>query len=336
MAKKLSKTRKKLIRSKSGLSRRRITPTHPDLLAASYGKKLAAEIERAFKLVEKRLFPVLANLDSLQRADIADDADSAGKVIESIMNQFFGGMFTGGNPNLTNYSREVSKKIVTPMQSQVDQFSETQFTKNFKKISGVDPLRFAPELSDALKVAGEQNVNKIVTQSSKYFDSIKEMTNDALRKGISAKELAEDIRNLTGSTKRQSELIAVDQVQKLNADLEQTRQKSNGIKRYIWRTRKNARVRSRGNSGGASDHAGIEGAAIDYSFPPTTVLKGKRAGERNHPGSDINCKCWAEPIIDDLLGEVSPQLVAAEAKTQTLISAGRIPGYTLPKRKEAA
>jgi uncharacterized protein with gpF-like domain len=305
-------------------------------LAASYAKRLQKEIERGFRLVKDKLLPMLPKLPGFQRADIAGDADRINEIMNSILNRFFGGMLSKDQPNLGRYGRAVASKIVLPMQAQVDGFSQVRFTRQFKRISGVAPLQFAPELSDALEVAGDQNVNKITTVSSKYFDDIREMTNQALRKGTSVKELAEDIRILTDSTKTQSKLIAIDQVQKLNADLERTRQQANGIKRYIWRTRKNARVRSKSNSSGFSDHQGLEGAVFDYGFPPVTVLKGKRAGERNNPGMDINCKCWQEPVIEDLTGKVTPQLIAAEDKTRKLIEAGRVPGYKLPKRKEAA
>jgi uncharacterized protein with gpF-like domain len=339
MPQKLSQTRKKQLEARSAQSRRPVTPLHPDLLAASYGKKLEAEVERGFQLVKKHLFPALKNETDMPetiRADIDDDSEKINEVIDGILKRYFGGMFSKSNPNLTKYARNVSKKLVDPMQAQVDRFNKNQFTRQFKRIAGVDPLQFEPELSAFLTVAGDQNVNKIVTQSSNYFDSIRQMTDDALREGTSVKELADDIQILTDSTKSQANLIAIDQVQKLNADLESQRQQNNGITRYIWQTRKNARVRSKSNSSGYSDHAGLEGAVIDWQYPPITVLKGKRAGERNHPGKDINCKCWSQPVIEDLTGKTSKVLEAAERKTQQLINDGRIPGYTLPKKKTEA
>jgi len=331
----ISKTRKKLIRS--GIGRRPVQSLLPDLQAAAYAKKLQTEIERGFNLVRKRLFPVLKSLESLQRVDtVTDDAGRANEVLNEILNSFFGGMLSKDQPNLGRYSRKVAAKLVNPMQTGVDKFNAAQFKKQFKRISGVDPLKSAAGISDALEVAGQHNVDKIVTVNSNYFDQIRESSNRALRKGTSYGDLKTEIVELTEATQQRAKLIAVDQVQKLNADLEQTRQKGNGISRYFWRTRRNARVRSKANSKGYSDHAGLEGAVIDYNHPPVTVLSGKRAGETNHPGHDINCKCWSEPVLEDLTGKSSGALEEGEKITRRLISENRIPGYTLPELKKKA
>lgn len=339
MAQKISAHRKKLLKARFSKSRRPVQQSLPVLLWAAYASRLEKEIARGFELIKSMLFPVLKNdIETLKpiRADILEDSDKIDKVINLILKKYFGSMRASDEPNLTGYARSVASKIVNPMQAKVDNFSEREFTKTFKRISDVDPLQFNAGLSDLLKVAGKQNINKIVTVNSKYFSDIQDLVDSALRSGTSVSELADSIRKLTDSTKTQSRLIAIDQVQKLNADLEQQRQKNNGITRYIWRTRRNARVRSKGNSNGYSDHAGLEGAIFDYRFPPVTVLKGKRAGERNHPGKDINCKCSAEPVIEDLTGETSKTLEAAEEKTRQLIKAGRIPGYSLPERQTKA
>jgi len=336
MPQKISERRKKLLRARAKTGRRPLDPIHPDLLAAAWSKKLRTEVGRGFELVKKHLFPVLREDDldgfgGAVRTDIDDDADIINPVINKILDRYFGGMSSLEKPNLGRYSSLLAKQLVQPMQKQVDRHHKTQFSRTFKKIAGVDPLQFEPELSGFLEVAGDQNVNKIVSLNNSYFDTIREKTNQALRKGTSVSELTAEITDLTKTTQSRANLIAIDQVQKLNSDLESQRQQNNHIKRYIWRTRRNTRVRSKANSDGTDDHAGLEGAVFDWNFPPITVLAGKRAGERNHPGQDINCKCWAEPVIDDLLGRRSRALEAAELKTQKLIGEGRIPGYTLPK-----
>ncbi len=128
--------------------------------------------------------------------------------------------------------------------------------------------------------------------------------------GIGNPQLIQSIHDLTQVSKTRATLIATDQIQKLNSNLEQIRQQNNGISRYIWRTRRNARVRE--------DHSRLEGCVFKWDQPPVTVRSGKRSGERNHAGEDINCKCWAEPVVDDILERRTKKIIAAESKTRLL------------------
>ncbi len=94
--------------------------------------------------------------------------------------------------------------------------------------------------------------------------------------------------------KDRADLIARDQVSKLNSQLTQLRQVSLGVTRYIWRTRKDIRVR--GNPGGKypdsiPSHWDREGKFFKWSDPP----------EGGHPGFAINCRCWPEPVLEDIL-----------------------------------
>ena len=51
---------------------------------------------------------------------------------------------------------------------------------------------------------------------------------------------------------------------------------------YIWRTRKDEKVRGK--------HAEREGKIFNWHIPPTG----------GHPGEDYNCRCWAEPYRADM------------------------------------
>ncbi|MCP4395666.1 MAG: hypothetical protein GY804_15570, partial [Alphaproteobacteria bacterium] len=52
--------------------------------------------------------------------------------------------------------------------------------------------------------------------------------------------------------------------------------------KYIWHTQKDSKTRS--------SHADRDGKVFEWAHPP----------EGGHPGEDYNCRCWAEPIFDDM------------------------------------
>lgn len=89
-------------------------------------------------------------------------------------------------------------------------------------------------------------------------------------------------------TKRHAELIARDQTLKLYGNLTQARQTGAGIDRYEWSTSADERVRP--------DHDDLDGTIQSWMNPPVTNQK---TGARNHPGTDIQCRCVAVPILDD-------------------------------------
>lgn len=82
------------------------------------------------------------------------------------------------------------------------------------------------------------------------------------------------------TTKKHAKLVAHDQINKLNADLNQTRQRAAGITKYTWTTQGDDRVRP--------SHRALNGQVFDWQNPPP----------EGPPGTPINCRCFAVPVVD--------------------------------------
>ncbi|MCP4393335.1 MAG: hypothetical protein GY804_03565, partial [Alphaproteobacteria bacterium] len=52
--------------------------------------------------------------------------------------------------------------------------------------------------------------------------------------------------------------------------------------KYIWHTQKDSKTRS--------SHADRDGKVFEWAHPP----------EGGHPGEDYNCRCWAEPVMEEV------------------------------------
>ena len=84
------------------------------------------------------------------------------------------------------------------------------------------------------------------------------------------------------STEKHARLVAHDQLNKLNARLNQTRQEAAGITEFVWTTRGDDRVRE--------EHAAIDGNRYTWAAGhPTEGL----------PGEPVNCRCSATPVVND-------------------------------------
>ncbi len=288
-----------------------------------------SEIRKAIRTVKKMLVPELDLLiaeDQTIRLDASSSAATRLKdTFRAMFIGHFGGLVTGGDPNIAMYGKWV-KKILDPKIESADKSHKREFTRTFKRVIGVDPIAKEPGLGEALDIYSAYNVNKITTLSHDYFNDIQDIVFRGLQSGTSNRSIVKEVQASIDKTGEASvanaKLIATDQIQKLNGDLDRKRQQSNGGSRYYWQTRRNGVVRNKNNSNGYSDHAQLEGAVFKWGNPPITVFKGKRAGERNEPGQDINCKCLASMVIDDLLDKKSKKLIAAEAKTEKLRQRG--------------
>ena len=79
-------------------------------------------------------------------------------------------------------------------------------------------------------------------------------------------------------------LLSRDQTTKLNASLTKLRQESAGITEYIWQTAGDERVRP--------THKANDGKKFNWDKPPAKT---------GHPGTDINCRCVAIPVMEGII-----------------------------------
>lgn len=123
---------------------------------------------------------------------------------------------------------------------------------------------------------------------------IERVLDDRLKEGVRVEEIREELRERLQIPKRRAELIARDQTLKASGQLQEARQRQAGITRYVWTTSLDERVRP--------DHALLEGRVFSWDDPPVTNASEVRMGRperRGHPGSDFQCRCTADPVLDD-------------------------------------
>ena len=203
-----------------------------------------------------------------------------------------------------------------------------QFSKVLRKTIGTDVFRSEPWLNAELSSFTRQNTRLIKTLKERSIGEVEGIVQRGIRGAARVEDIEKQLRGLTNKTRANAKLIARDQIAKANSDLAQKRQEEIGITRYIWRTSKDERVR--GRAGGLypkarPSHWVMEGKVCRWD-DPTVYQDGdgkwkKRsslspAGVNLHPGKDYQCRCTAEPILEDILGdEIQPPEAIAPAPT---------------------
>lgn len=136
------------------------------------------------------------------------------------------------------------------------------------------------------------NTDLITSLTRELVEDITGALIEAANQGADIPELRDVFRDRYRLTAYKADLIATDQVQKLQADVDRERQRNLGIDRYVWRTVGDDRVRDAYPL--RYNHRVREGEVYLWSDPPRIdPIDG-------HPGTPIRCRCFAEPYLPEL------------------------------------
>ena len=172
---------------------------------------------------------------------------------------------------------------------EISKFNYEQFQKINKNVFGVDIFIDQPWLQDQLTLFANQNAQLINSIPQQELLRVAGDVERGLQEGASLKTITESIKNSFGITRRRAKNIARDQTTKLNASLTKLRQQELGVDSYEWQTSGDERVRE--------SHRLNDGKIFRWDDPP------KKTG---HPGTDVNCRCVAIPILEGVIYESSP------------------------------
>lgn len=120
-----------------------------------------------------------------------------------------------------------------------------------------------------------------------------------------AEEIRDQILRSGRVTVGRAQLIARTEVARAQSNFTEARAKHIGSKGYIWRTVGDSDVRPhigianfhKLNTLAHGSHRKLEGTYHTWDKPPIAGPKGERA----HPGCIYNCRCFAEPVLPDVI-----------------------------------
>lgn len=155
--------------------------------------------------------------------------------------------------------------------TQTLKFQRVQLGHQVKALAGID-LSVVDRAASAL-VPGfiEENTLLIRRMGEDLRSGVEREVERAFREGRRWEELQGALEERLGVSESRAALIARDQIGKLYSNVNETRQRSLGAKKYIWRTMNDERVRP--------EHEEREGETFSWDDPP----------DGGNPGEEVLC-----------------------------------------------
>lgn len=249
----------------------RVTNTYMALLSKAIKEQLVPAIR---KIAREELPPNYYRTDSQDGLmwGLVDAFAKCSAELEQSLNRF------------SLYSR------ISEMAALTVKLSVKEWKRAVKETVGIDLLDdyYAGQFYKlALEVWTRQNVDLIKTIPSESLGRMRDIVLDGYRNGKTTTNIVKEILREYSMTRRHAQLIARDQIAKLNGEIAQKQQQDAGVEEYEWSDSRDERVRTR--------HHDLNGKRFRWDDPPVVD---ERTGRRCHPGGDYQCRCVALPVFD--------------------------------------
>lgn len=245
---------------------------HPKSIALSYYRAIMPILARARQALERAITPLLPELAARAAEAQRHDAADINAIIDAVGKEFFDSLKPAEIAALADrFARATSD------------YEREQAVKQVRAAFGVDVIAREPQLAAKQAAFVSENVALIKSIPSQFFDDVEKRIARAIATGATPKQLAAEIADRYKVADDRAMLIARDQIGKFFGQVAEARQKTMGVTHYTWRTSNDERVRE--------EHAAREGEVFAWDDPP----------EGGNPGEDFQCRCFAEPLLDQLL-----------------------------------
>jgi SPP1 gp7 family putative phage head morphogenesis protein len=151
---------------------------------------------------------------------------------------------------------------------------------------GIRLREVRPELAPVLDRWRDRNISLVRSLFDREILKLERILEHGETRRVEV--LRDEIEERLGVTRSKADLLARDQVLKLNGELTHELHVSAGIDEYIWTTGGDERVRE--------SHAVLDGTRQRWDTPPVV----SEDGRTGHPGDDYQCRCTAFPVLPEL------------------------------------
>ena len=199
------------------------------------------------------------------------------------------------------------------------EFTSKQWNKAAVENLGVEFAVYEGWWPDTKKAWADKNYDLIKSLSENYISQVNQKTELAVMNGWSPRQLVNEIMKVNDNMKKsKANLIARDQIGKLNGQTTQARMEAVGLDLYEWSTCGDERVRGDPSGkypNGRPSHYELDGKICRWDDPTVYSEDGGKTWKDRpsswcqlHPGYDIQCRCTALSYWAELIDEVDKQI----------------------------
>jgi len=257
--------------------RRANKPLFPVAVERSYRAFLMRRVRLAKELLSDQLRPLFdqfsKQINEKSRSDQSDSDRFMNAVIA--VERGFKRRQIPNQSAIRGQAKSVDRFATNQQQKQIDMFVSPE------RVARVGVSMRTP--ATAIRAAWiKENVDLIKSIDDRYFSDVRSIVREGFEEGLPTKRIRQLLESRYQVSRSRAQLIARDQIAKLNGQITKKRQEDAGVFRYRWSTVGDERVRA--------THQANNGKVFLWSDPPPIT---------GHPGNDFQCRCVAEPILDD-------------------------------------
>lgn len=257
-------------------------PRYPEQAEREF-KRITNSYMRLLNKLLKEHLPEIKNAADAEKNRRHDDTTDllavATKVFEKIANELQRDMEAFGLEHRVEDMAKLTRKL-----------SINEWKKAVESTLGIrlaDDYYTGELFRKLMKEWIDSNVDLIKTIPNDSLSKMRELVLEGYRNGKPTTKIVKEIQEVYGMTRRHAQLIARDQIAKLNGQIARLQQEDAGVSEYIWSTSGDSRVRQ--------GHKALDGKRFKWSDPPIVDAK---TGRRCHPGEDYQCRCVALAVFD--------------------------------------
>lgn len=183
--------------------------------------------------------------------------------------------------------RIATRKDIKAMSERLFENLDKSINEKAKRVPTVN-LQIDETQKQAIKDSYSENLKlHIKGWADDEILKLREKVQENYKSGVRYEDLAKDImKRRDGISVSKALFIARQETRLMSASVQQQKYTKAGLNEYVWKIRKDDRVRH--------DHEILDGKIFRWDDPPVID---ERTGRRGNPGQDYNCRCYALSLI---------------------------------------